>query len=97
MVQYFNYNLLPLQNQGDDSKYLLLMFKIKKDVHLSGAKKGMPVKGGRLFGSHKQEASLSSIPEAKTEEDAVVGKNQIDCNRIAKREPEDNFTFFKPK
>lgn len=46
------------------------------------------------LGSHKQEARLSTIPKAKTEEDAAVGKNQIDCKRIAKREPEKNSTFF---
>lgn len=68
-----------------------------KDPHLSRAKKGMPVKGGSLLGSHKQEASLSTIPEAKTEEDAVVGRNQTDCKRMAKREPEENSTFLKPK
>lgn len=73
------------------------MFKIKKALHLFGAKKGMPVKGGSLLGSHKQEANLSTIPKAKTEEDAVVGRNQIGCRRIAKREPEENSIFFKPK
>lgn len=52
------------------------MFKIKKDQHLFEAKKGMPVKGGSPFGSHKQKASLSTIPKAKAEENAVVGRNK---------------------
>lgn len=74
------------------------MFKIKKDPHLFGAKKGMPVKGGSLFGSHKQEASLSTVPKAKAEEDAVVGRTRTDRKRIAaKRQPEENYTFSKPK
>lgn len=73
------------------------MFKIKKDPHLFGAKKGMPVKGGSLFGSHKQEASLSTVPKAKAEEDAVVGRTRTDCKRIARRQPEENSTFSKPK
>lgn len=65
-----------------------------KDPHLFGAKKGMPVKGGSLFGSHKQEASLSTVSKAKAEEDAVVGRTRIDCKRIAKREPEENSAVF---
>lgn len=52
------------------------MFEIKKDPHLFGAKKGMPVKDGSLLGSHKQEPRLSTIPKAKTEEDAAVGELQ---------------------